>query len=1181
MPVRIILLLLLVNFSSMVLAQSAPTQIRGPKNADSVLLQKQFGPLTPSDTLWRIAEQVKPSDSVTTFQVMYALFMKNPGAFNDANFNHLRPGAILIVPELREIRLVDPEVARRKADSDDAEWAKKVARDAAARAKAREKANKPNVVQQQTAAELNALKDQYQDSIQLIEGIALENQQLRGSLGRVEQELEGLKAQLAEDSLLQQQLNQLLQQQQQILAEQQARREAEEAAQLAAAAAEAEASNWLNNPITWALAASLPAILLLMGFIAWVKRLGRQTEEAVANAIKEPQTSAGYKSPVPPIDNSQDFDESLLDMDDDLFSNDFDEASPSAVSALDDSLEDDTLPDFSDDILINELVEPDPLRTDMLDGMDDDRLDVDDDALDPVTPVREEHDIQLEGAEELNFDPDNILSDTDLSALLMADDDDDEVIELADPSEAETAQLAAEPTTPERETADDFDDHIEEIEVELPDDEPDATMPTMDDELDEPAELIDDVLDRSADEAIDAATDELDADDIDELLLDNERERLLASEARFDNSDLDDFAEQLAAESIEAEDADSLSADEEQLNAELDDILEQAAAEQSQATAPEVRDADVDELTSEALDDMDLIDTAAQDDVDDVITEQAADDELVTEFELPEETDLALDDALIDDEPELDDVADLAAVDALIDDEPELDDVADLAADDALIDDKPELDDVADLAADDALIDDEPELDDVADLAADDALIDDEPELDDALDLAADDALIDDEPELDDVADLAADDALIDDEPKLDEALALAAAEQLSDELSLAQDTALPAVDEQLNEQTAADSSESSAARKATEHAASAQQIADLLNEDAESDIAQTLTAEDEFSHNLTNLLTEPDDATADDLADQPEPTALNDAATTDTDETAAEPTLPDTSADEEADDNALTAESSEHFPDVALESDAEPEGDAELSLDLASDEDNSVTRPSEAALSVENPSKVLDSYPELAMSDDTADDDEFSQLAEQIEQLTNESAAEFSDEELAAALAEQSENEDEDAIPELSPEEFNLTELEDSQFDSLLNELAVDENVTQADNDVELANDALAIPNAESTAAEISDEPAISDDDFVEIDNLLSAMEHADEDEQRFNQLNVDVGLEDYAGIIGEHTKMDVDKEDEGFAGKLDLIRAYLEMDEAESAELLIEEILTSNAPEHIKAEVKALRAE
>ncbi|MDP5205886.1 hypothetical protein ORI99_02355 [Alishewanella sp. SMS9] len=1059
MPVRIILLLLLVNFSSMVLAQSAPTQIRGPKNADSVLLQKQFGPLTPSDTLWRIAEQVKPSDSVTTFQVMYALFMKNPGAFNDANFNHLRPGAILIVPELREIRLVDPEVARRKADSDDAEWAKKVARDAAARAKAREEANKPNVVQQQTAAELNALKDQYQDSIQLIEGIALENQQLRGSLGRVEQELEGLKAQLAEDSLLQQQLNQLLQQQQQILAEQQARREAEEAAQLAAAAAaEAEASNWLNNPITWALAASLPAILLLMGFIAWVKRRGRQTEEAVANAIKEPQTSAGYKSPVPPIDNSQDFDESLLDMDDDLFKNDFDEVSPSAVSALDDSLEDDTLPDFSDDILINELVEPDPLRTDMLDGMDDDRLDVDDDALDPVTPVREEHDIQLEGVEEFDFDPDNILSDTDLSALLMADDDDD-VIELADPSEAETAKLAAEPIAPERETADDVNDHIEEIEVELPDDEPYATpVPTNNDELEEAAELNDDVLDRSADEAVDAATDELDADDIDELLLDNERERLLATEARFDNSDLDDFAEQLAAESIEAEDADSLSADEEQLNAELDDILEQAAAEQSQATAPEVREADVDELTLEALDDMDLIDTTAQGGVDDIINDQAAaDDDLVTEFELPEETELAAGEALIDDEPEL------------------------------------------------------------------------------------------------------------------------AAAKRLSDELSLAEDIALPAIDEQLNEQTASDSSESSAARKASEHATSVQQIADLLNEDAESDIAQTLTAEDEFSHDLTNLLTEPDDATADELAEHSEAAALNDAVTTDTVDAAAELTRPDTSAVEEAVENALTAESSEHFPDVALDSDAEPEGDEELLLDLASDEDNSVTRPSEAALSVENPSKVLDSYPELAMSDDTADDDEFSQLAEQIEQLTNESAAEFSDEE----LAEQSENEDEDAIPELSPEEFNLTELEDSQFDSILNELAVDENVTQADNDVEQANDAFAISNAESTAAEISDEPAISDDDFVEIDNLLSAMEHADEDEQRFNQLNVDVGLEDYAGIIGEHTKMDVDKEDEGFAGKLDLIRAYLEMDEAESAELLIGEILTSNAPEHIKAEVKALRAE
>ena len=61
----------------------------------------------------------------------------------------------------------------------------------------------------------------------------------------------------------------------------------------------------------------------------------------------------------------------------------------------------------------------------------------------------------------------------------------------------------------------------------------------------------------------------------------------------------------------------------------------------------------------------------------------------------------------------------------------------------------------------------------------------------------------------------------------------------------------------------------------------------------------------------------------------------------------------------------------------------------------------------------------------------------------------------------------------------------------------------------------------------------------AISEQDFVEIDNLLSALEQPDNDDSRFEQLNVDVGLDEFADIIGEHTKMDVDQEDNGFAAK------------------------------------------
>jgi len=119
MPVLfVLLLLLLVNFSPLVFADTVPTQIRGPKNTDNQLLLKQYGPLTANDTLWRIAEQVKPSSSVSTYQVMYAIFVKNPHAFIDANFNHMQPGAVLLLPDLRDIRSIDPEVARRKAETD-------------------------------------------------------------------------------------------------------------------------------------------------------------------------------------------------------------------------------------------------------------------------------------------------------------------------------------------------------------------------------------------------------------------------------------------------------------------------------------------------------------------------------------------------------------------------------------------------------------------------------------------------------------------------------------------------------------------------------------------------------------------------------------------------------------------------------------------------------------------------------------------------------------------------------------------------------------------------------------------------------------------------------------------------------------------------------------------------------
>lgn len=912
MPVLLVLLLLFVNFSPMVLADTAPTQIRGPKSADSVLLQKQFGPLTATDTLWRIAEQVKPSNSVSTYQVMYAIFVKNPQAFNDNNFNHLRPGAVLLVPDLREIRTVDPEVAKRKAELDDELWTQKIAREAAARAKTREAASKPNAIQQQTVAELNALKDQYQDSMQLIAGIAQENANLRGSLSRVEQELEGLKAQLSEDSLLQQQLNQLLQQQQQMLEEQQAAKAAEEAAKLAQAA-ESSFSNLLNNPIVWAIAASAPAILLLLGGIFWLKRRGRKTEEAVAAAIKEPSAVSGYKSPLPPLEASQDFDDSLFDIDDSLLSDSFStEEKPKTTTATTTSDLDDELPDFSDDIVLDDLGDDDPLQSSMLDkGVPNDfDINLDDD----FSNAQDEAALALDPTEEINFDANNILSDMDLSALLMAEDDADEVIELADPEKTEAADLLAESSGELAEKKqsdalassltdqDDIDSLLEEIELDLP--IPAESEQSIDDLLAQHTISDNTIESAVATELEDENHASFDNVDVDELL---EQEQLMVSDEHFDNSDLDEFAEQLASEIEQEDDTAFITEDEQLLNAEMDDILDQAAEQQISA-----------------------LDAVAADEIENkALTEQA--------------------------------------------------------------------------------------------------------------DVVSEEAL-----------------------------------------------------DESSSEQTA--------------------DITDEVLDETATEQADTSLAA---------------------LSDMPSNEALDDVLIDD-----------------------LTAIPSQDK--------------TELTLDLTAEEDNSVIASSEAALAVENPSKVLDTYPELDLDEfDPAETFDFS--AENIANLTDDADLDALSIDLEEELS---------ASPKITEDNFsthdteltNLSDLDDSQFDDLLNEL---EGISV----VEQAEDAAEDEVVTRLEADVEEEPALSDADFVEIDSLLQAMEQTEEDADRFNNLNVDVGLDEFADIIGEHNKMDVDQEDEGFAGKLDLIRAYIEMDEPESAALLIDEVLTSAAPEHVKEEAKALR--
>jgi pilus assembly protein FimV len=867
----VLLITVLVNFSSSLQAQESTTQIRGPRGSDAVTPSQirgpratdtvtpaeQIGPLSPADTLWRVAERVKPAGNISLYQVMYALYLKNPDAFLEDNLNHLKPGAILLVPSLQEIQQVDVGIARQKAEQDDKIWAQRQKAAApkpvatASNSGAAASTTPPQWqaelkrLDEQQRQQLDGLRSQFADSMQLVETMAQENLQLKTSLTKLQQELELLKVQLGEDSDIQQQIELLVQQQAQLL---QAKADEEAAAKLATE----QSFDWqslLQNPLSWILAACIPALLVLFSVLLWVKKRGQKTEEVINAARTEPLADPTYHSPLPPLEENDELDESLFEIDDAL---------------LEDAFVDDT-------ILVDSSADSDLLQFDDALTFEDDSLLPAADSKAPEQPAKQDE----------TFDADNILSDSDLSALFAAADDDDAIVELAE------------------------NDHSQ-----------------------------DDIL-NEADTLPEASTD------------------TLADEEIFDEFDIDDLIEEVALD----EDDDELA----ELTGQEQDML---AALARQAPAPVVSEDETDTASIETEPDITL------------------DDTLLTE---PEQS---------FDSSELEEFAESLVAESE--------------------------------AA-------QPDIIPEYELTEDEALLN--AELNELLD------------QVDALDDVASEEAAI-----------------------------------------------------------------------------HTVTPQD---IGLEQLPAEPDS----EPADEPDTTAI---------EAALDTVAIDASPDE---------------PDDALIDDAEvlkAENTTLQNLDLTALDDISVSRPTEAALSVENPSKILEQYPELELADDV--------LADEFD-----SAFELSD--TSEALVGEAVDIELDPMPE-------------AQFDTLMTELeAMADNLELTDATADDEADFNFTDATDTIAAPVAEDFDFADDDFVEIDKLLASADQQELDPERFNKLNVDVGLEEFADIIGEHEQRDVDREDNGYAAKLDLVRAYIEIDDKESATMLLDDILSSDAPQNVKTEAAKLK--
>ena len=99
------------------------------------------------------------------------------------------------------------------------------------------------------------------------------------------------------------------------------------------------------------------------------------------------------------------------------------------------------------------------------------------------------------------------------------------------------------------------------------------------------------------------------------------------------------------------------------------------------------------------------------------------------------------------------------------------------------------------------------------------------------------------------------------------------------------------------------------------------------------------------------------------------------------------------------------------------------------------------------------------------------------------------------------------------------------------------------------------------------------------SDDEFVDIDALIEQSDDATAEHEPYDDVDMDVGLGEFDALLAGDNPTDVDLESGGYSAKLDLARAYIEIDDMDSALDAIEDVI-ANGPEEVQQEAQSLKA-
>ncbi|TBT11882.1 AAA family ATPase [Vibrio parahaemolyticus] len=605
-----------------------------------------FGPTGENQTLWSIASELRPSRNVSVQQTLLAIYRINPQAFDNQNIHELIPGSRLRVPSLEqvrsatteqavaimkahELRLKQPKPEKPAPVKQIEVKPKPVAEPTAPKTPVvtppkpepvkpvETTANVPPVsTSPQGEKQVSDLKDKLQGSQSELESLEEKNHRLRLMLSQVQSEVETLKSELNDEERIRSEVEKLLAEERQRVAEQQRMQPS-------------TMDKILSNGWLVGLAALIPGALLALLVVMLLGRRSKSKEEEAAQ--QQTQDIDPLAAPIGLAAADQLDDE--LSLDDDLFGDDDSEP----------LLEQDEKAELEEDVFAN---------------LDDEELDFNlegDDGEDPFAGIGDDGDLDV-GFDEFDSSTSGIQVNGDEKALGL-----------------EEMERALDEVTPELEVLDedetgfdlsDDDNAISDDEFAklLADDEPseDLSSGSVDQAMldDLFAELGDDDLDLDVEDTKpepqvsdeDFSAGEASDDDIDKLLAQYDQpaeetsteldplDELESLAGLTDDTDIDENSTELLDELIDF--------DEDETEEEFDPLNELEAL--SDFEAEEV----IEELDENSVD---LLDELLQDDDDEPVLEDETTseldpfDDLIREDEVVTADESQLDDDLVAD----------------------------------------------------------------------------------------------------------------------------------------------------------------------------------------------------------------------------------------------------------------------------------------------------------------------------------------------------------------------------------------------------------------------------------------------------------------------------------------------------------------------------------------------------